>query len=196
MLPDDPDSQARFFYLALLGMVIASGLFGMYRHRLGAAMQHAAIWVLIFLGATLAVGFWEPLLSQLLPERAVQTGSGGIALRRASDGHFHADVAVNGTPVRFLVDTGASSVVLSRDDAARAGIDVEKLEFLIEVRTANGTARAARVRLDSIALGGLEERGMTVLVNGGDSARSLLGMDYLDRFRSIRIEDDRLILER
>ncbi len=50
MLPDDPDAQARLFYLALLGMVIASGVFYNYRDRLGTALQHAAIWVLIFLG--------------------------------------------------------------------------------------------------------------------------------------------------
>ena len=59
MLPDDPEAQARFFYLAILGMAVAIGVFYSYRDRLGAAMQHAAIWALIFAGVTIAYGFWR-----------------------------------------------------------------------------------------------------------------------------------------
>ncbi len=87
MLPDDPDAQARLFYLALLGMVIASGVFYNYRDRLGTALQHAAIWVLIFLGATIAYGFKDQLTSQLYPDTARSVNDRTIALRQADDGH-------------------------------------------------------------------------------------------------------------
>ena len=83
MLPDDPDAQARLFYLALLGMVIASGVFYNYRNRLGAALQHAVIWVLIFLGAMIAYGFKDQLTLQLYPDTAQIRDGRTIALHRA-----------------------------------------------------------------------------------------------------------------
>jgi aspartyl protease family protein len=196
MLPDDPDAQARILYLSLLGMAVASGLFFRYRDRLGAALQHAAIWVLIFLGVTLAVGFYEPLMNQLNPGRAALMADGRIELRRRDDGHFHADVAVNGTELRFLVDTGASALVLSRRDAERAGIELDGLSFIIPVSTANGRVYAAPVRLDRIEFGGFTDRDVPAMVNGGDSGDSLLGMDYLGRFQSLQIEGDRMYLTR
>ena len=196
MLPDDPDAQARIFYLSLLGIFVAAGLFHQYRRRLGAAAQHAAIWGLIFVGATMAAAFWEPLMNQIVPGRAATQADGTVVLRRASDGHFHANAEVNGTAIRFIVDTGASAIVLSRSDALAAGIDLESLAFTIPVRTANGRVRAAGVRLESLAFGGATDRGIPAMVNGGSSTQSLLGMEYLDRFRSLKIEGDLMILER
>ena len=196
MLPDNPDDQARFFYLALLGMAVAGGLFHQYRGRMGPALQHAAIWVLIFLGAVLAVGFWEPLMRQLNPDQAAVASDGTVALRRAADGHFYANAEVNGTPVRFMVDTGASNLVLSRRDAGKAGIDLDRLSFIVPVYTANGRADAAQVRLRSLSFGGGTDTGVPAMVNGGATSVSLMGMDYLERFRSVRIEGDTLLLER
>lgn len=196
MLPDDPQAQARLLYLALLGMALASGMVYRYRGRLGTALQHAAIWVLIFLGATLAIGFREPLLNQLNPDRAARMSDRSVELRRSNDGHFHAGLVVNGTGIRFVVDTGASALVLSRRDARRAGIELGGLNFVIPTSTANGRVFGAPVRLDEVEFGGFVDRDVPAMVNGGDSGESLMGMDYLDRFRSMRIDGDRLLLER
>jgi aspartyl protease family protein len=196
MLPDDPNDQARFFYLALLGIAIAAGLFHAYRARLGTALQHAAIWLLIILGLVLAYGFKDRLVSELMPGAAAPAGEGAIALRRAADGHFYARAEVNGAPIRFLVDTGASSVVLTREDASRAGLDPGRLSYTRPASTANGTVMGAPVTLDRVELGGVAHRDVRALVNGSEMRGSLLGMSYLDRFRRFSVEGDTLILAR
>jgi len=196
MLPDTPGEQARLFYLAIFGLVFASSVLYHYRGRLGQGLQHAAIWGLIFAGVMLAYGFREPLLNQLNPDRAARVGAGAFELRRADDGHFYASVGVNGTEIRFVVDTGASAMVLSRRDAERAGIALGGLDFVIPTSTANGQVFGAPVRLDRVELGGFTDPDVRAMVNGGDSGESLLGMDYLDRFRSLRLEGDRLYLSR
>ncbi|MCH8168538.1 MAG: TIGR02281 family clan AA aspartic protease, partial [Proteobacteria bacterium] len=127
MLPDDPDAQARLFYLALLGMALAGGVFYNYRDRLGTAAQHAAIWVLIFLGVTIAYGFKDQLSSQLYPGTARPVDERTIELRRADDGHFYARVRVNDAEIRFMVDTGATNLVLSQQDARRIGLAMDNL---------------------------------------------------------------------
>lgn len=196
MLPLDPDSQARAFYLVLLGAFLVVYLFTAYRHRLGQALQHAAIWVLIFIGAVIAVGFWEPLTGQLYVDRALPAGQDTLAFRRASDGHFYATAEVNGSPVRFMIDTGASDLVLTEADARAAGIDTERLNYVLPTITANGRTMSAPVRLESVALGELVDHAVPASVSGGDLDQSLLGMRYLERFRSVRFEDNTLYLRR
>ena len=196
MLPDDPDAQARLFYLALLGMAIAGGVFYNYRDRFGTAVQHAAIWVLIFLGATIAYGFKDQLTSQLYPSTARLVDDRTIALRRADDGHFYARVRVNGAEIRFMVDTGATNLVLSQQDARRIGLAMDSLNYILPSSTANGTVYGAGVVLDRVELGGFVDTDVGAVVNGGRMNISLLGMTYLDRFRSFSVEGDRLLLSR
>jgi aspartyl protease family protein len=192
--PDNPDDVARLFYLLLLLM----GLMGFFavggRRRLGATAQQAVIWALIFAMAIIAYGFRDTLMAGLFPSSAVQVSAGAIELRRARDGHFHATLEVNGRPVRFIVDTGASDVVLSRADAARVGIDVDALAFTGRAMTANGPVATAPVRLGRVALGGLAVEGVPASVNAGALDGSLLGMAFLDRFARIEIEGDRMRL--
>ncbi|MDH3668832.1 MAG: TIGR02281 family clan AA aspartic protease [Paracoccaceae bacterium] len=196
MLPEDPDAQARFFYLAILGSAIAIGLFVRYRGRFGAAMQHAAIWVLIFVGFTIAYGFKDQLASQLFPDQGLMQGAEAIVFRRADDGHFYAQARVEGTPIRFLIDTGATNIVLSQEDAARIGFDVNGLSYILPANTANGRVMGAGVTLDRIELGDFVDRDVRAVVNGGQLSDSLLGMSYLERFRSFEIEADRMTLRR
>ncbi len=176
MLPDDPDTQARFFYLALLGMVLAAGLFRFYRARLGQALQHAAIWGLILAGLMIAYGFKDELVSQLFPDRARSTGGSQVELRRARDGHFYARAHVNGTELRLMVDTGASSVVLSQADAARIGLEPESLSYTVPASTANGTVMGAPVTLERVEIGPLAASDVRALVNSGELGTSLLGI--------------------
>jgi aspartyl protease family protein len=196
MLPDDPDAQARLFYLALLGMALAGGVFYNYRDRFGTAVQHAAIWVLIFLGATIAYGFKDQLTSQLYPDSARSVDERTIALRRADDGHFYARVRVNGTGIRLMVDPGATNLVLSQQDARRIGLAMDSLNYVVPTNTANGRVYGAGVVLDRVELGGFVDTGVRAMVNGGRMNGSLLGMSYLDRFRSFSVEGDTLLLSR
>jgi aspartyl protease family protein len=103
---------------------------------------------------------------------------------------------VNGTPVEFVVDTGATGVVLSQRDADRVGLDAANLVYLGRAMTANGEVRTAPVRLDSMALGGIVDRNIPAWVNEGALDTSLLGMTYLQRWTRIEIAQDELILTR
>ncbi len=189
------DAEMRLLYLSILGIALLVGLFSLYRGRLGTALQNAAIWGLIFLGAVLAYGFRDQLAYNLVPGTAVASGE-EIRIQRRADGHFHAVLEVNGTDLEFLVDTGATEIVLAPQDARRIGLDPEALAFTQRAQTANGIVRAAPVRIERIRFAGIEDRRVPALVNGAPLHASLLGMGYLERFSSIEIAGDTLILRR
>jgi aspartyl protease family protein len=102
---------------------------------------------------------------------------------------------IAGQPVEFMVDTGASSVVLTREDAQKLGIDPDTLVYLGTAQTANGIVRTARVTLDDVRLGDFTDPTLKAYVNDGDMGGSLLGMDYLGQFH-IEIAADRMVLRR
>jgi aspartyl protease family protein len=192
----DADSWARVLYLGLLLAFVGGFFLVGRRHRLGRSLRDLAVWALIFAMVIIAYGFRGVLREELLPAAMVSRPDGSIELRRASDGHFHAEALVNGVPVRFLVDTGASELVLSAADAARVGIDPGDLAFVGRARTANGTVATAPVRLGRVEFGGFSDSGVPASVGGGALDVSLLGMSYLDRFAAIEISGDRMTLRR
>ena len=151
-------------------------------------------WGLIFVGVMAGYGLWNDLRRHESPRQMMAEG-GEVVLPRADDGHYYLTLTIDGTDLRFMVDTGATNVVLSQDDARRLGIDPDTLPYLGEADTANGTVRTARVTLRNVTLGQVVDDRLPAYVNGGAMDGSLLGMEYLGRFR-IQIEDDRMILRR
>lgn len=121
-------------------------------------------------------------------------GRNGI-VPRSPDGHFYVDGLVNGVGVRFVVDTGASAVMLTPHDAGRVGLSVGPERFTYRARTAGGMTSVAPVRLDRVALAGREVRDVPAVVSNVDLGVSLLGMSYLQRLRRVVIENDILRLE-
>lgn len=187
----------RLGYLGLLAGVLLLWLFVQNRDRLGKTLQQMAAWGLIFLGTIAAVGLWEDIRTTVRPSsEAVFAGEGRIEVPRASDGHYYVTLEINTVPVRFVVDTGASGMVLTRQDAARAGIEESDMGFHSRAMTANGPVATAPVRLDSVALGPLLDRGLRAYVNDGEMTNSLLGMSYLQRFDRVEISGGRMILQR
>ncbi len=187
---------ASLAYLTLLAGVLAGWFILQARANLSRTLQHAAIWGLIFLGVIAVAGLWGDIRRTVLPVQAVMTETGQIVLPRGPDGHFHLTAAVNGADIAFIVDTGATELVLSRADAARAGFAEADLVFLGRARTANGEVRTAPVVIDRIAVGAIEDRGVRAFVNDGDMVGSLLGMSYQSRFSRIEIADNKLVLTR
>lgn len=119
--------------------------------------------------------------------------AGSVTLERGADSHFYADAQVNGARVRFLVDTGATSVVLTARDAQRAGIGGG--EFSAAGIGAGGPVRLKPVTLDRIAVGDLSANNVPAMVAEGDSLPvSLLGQSWLAQLGSVTIEGDRMIL--
>ena len=189
------DQIMQMTYLGLLGGAIAVSYFVSQRGQMGKAAQQASIWGLIFVGVIAAAGMWNDIRGTVSPQQSVAVG-GDVVLPRQADGHFYARLEVNGQPLTFMVDTGASQMVLSRDDAARAGIDTAGLRYLGQASTANGIVRTAQVTLDRVSLGTVTEADVPAVVNDGAMEGSLLGMSYLRNFSNIQIRDNELILTR
>lgn len=190
----DGDSFGRLGYLILLLAVVGGWVMVEYRSRIGAALRTLLAWGLIFVGLMAGYALWSDLRTEILPRQAVLQG-GQIEVPRAPDGHYYLTLEIGGTPLRFMADTGATSVVLARQDAVRLGIDPESLLFLGEARTANGTVRTARTELRDVALGPFTDARISAFVNEGQMDQSLLGMEYLGRYR-IEIAGDRMVLSR
>lgn len=190
----DEDMWMRLLYLSLLLLAVGGWVFVEFRQRLGQTLRLAAAWGLIFLGVIAGYGLWNDVSPQLMPRQAVVEGS-AIEVPRGPDGHFHLTLEINGTPIRFVADTGASNMVLTREDAARLGIDPDGLVYLGEARTANGTVRTARVELPMVQLGPYVDEDFPAWVNDAEMFGSLLGMDYLRLYR-VEIDGDKMILRR
>ncbi|MEL0435790.1 retropepsin-like aspartic protease family protein [Phycobacter sp. K97] len=186
----------RVIYLVLLLLAVGSWVFVQNRQSLGKTVQSLAIWAFIFLGVIAAYGLWGDIRQTVMPQQSVMTDQGRVEVPLAKDGHYYLTLSVNGTPVNFLVDTGASQVVLSRSDAERAGIDTENLAYLGRAQTANGEVRTASTWVEEMSLGGITDEGVRVWVNSGDMDKSLLGMGYLQRWSRIEIQNRALVLTR
>ncbi len=192
------DDTASLVYLLLLLLLVAGSYLLVSRGRLGQVLTQAALWALIFLGLIAAYGLWPDIRSALLPtQAAVVTPQGqAVTVPRAMNGHYYLELQVNGAPVTFTVDTGATDMVLSHEDARRAGIDPKNLAYLGSADTANGTVRTARVALDEVALEGIVDRNIRAVVTDGELDSSLLGMSYLHLFSRLEIAGGELILTR
>ena len=112
-------------------------------------------------------------------------------LRRGPDGHFYADAQVNGTTIRFLIDTGASMVVLTRQDAQRAGIQLPSERAM--AMGVGGPIEVIPVTLDRITVGGIEARRVEAAI-ADETPVSLLGQSYLQRVGSVEIRGDTMVL--
>ena len=111
-----------------------------------------------------------------------------------SHGHFVIEAVVDGVPLTFLLDTGASEIILTLADARRLGYPPQRLEFSQRFRTANGEVRAAPVRLRELRVGQFSLYDLDASVNEAPLAISLLGMSFLDRLNGYEVKDGRLIL--
>ncbi len=162
------------------GLALAAGVLGpRYASHIGAAVEPAA-------------------LSPHPPTPVAAAGSGprSVTVSRDWRGQIEVDAVVNGRRVGFMVDTGASVIALTASDAARLGIRPAPRDFVTEVKTANGTVRAAPAKLDKVEVGDLVVRDVAALVMP-DAALSdnLLGLSFLSRLRRFEYSAGRLVLE-
>ena len=124
-----------------------------------------------------------PVLMRASASASMAAGQ-AAQIARANDGHYWAEADINGRAVRVLVDTGASVVALTRDDAARLGLRLEPADFSATVVTASGPVRAAAVELQAVAVAGARVDRVEALVVEAGLPHSLLGMSYLGRLSS------------
>ncbi len=192
----------RLVYLLILGLVIGSALIMGERIGLTGALKAIAVWVAI--GLLLVLGYsyrqdltrlWNRVAGEVSPSTGIE-GRGYVRYRQSQDGHFYIAARANGQRVRFLVDTGATTTALDRGTAARAGINVGKLDFNVSVRTANGRVKAAPARLRRLEIGRFALTNVGVLVMNRTSGVAVLGMSTLRRFRRYDVQGGFLTLHR
>jgi aspartyl protease family protein len=132
-------------------------------------------------------------VSDLLRSRAAAVRAVHIA--RAQGGEFALQARINGVNTPMVIDTGATSVVLTYDTAKAIGLPLELLEYDVDLETAGGHTKAARLTLDRLAIGKLVERSVPALVvPHGQMKTNLLGMSFLDRLESWEVRADSLML--
>jgi aspartyl protease family protein len=128
----------------------------------------------------------------------VSRGSGSgraVSLRADKRGHFEVDARINGTPVAVMVDTGATSVALRYEDAARLGLRPLPSDFDVPIATANGTTKAARVMLNEVRIGEVRVKQVEALIVPAKSLNTnLLGMSFIRRLTKVEMKGDRLVL--
>lgn len=193
----------RFVYLLLLLVLIGSSLVLTARSRPGTVLRYGAIWVAI--GLVLVVGYsYRDLFAdlkarvagELLPREGQAVGQDAVMFRAGSNGHFLIEAVVDGERIEFMVDTGASDVVLTPADAERLGLAPESLDYTRIYETANGTVRGAPIELGEIVVGPIRLTGVTASVNQSRMRRSLLGMSFLGRISGYEVRGDKLTLWR
>ena len=134
-------------------------------------------------------------VSELLRQRAKVTNAGAVEVPRGQGGEFALKAKINGVAAPMIIDTGATSVVLTYETAKALGLPLELLDYNVDVDTAGGRTKAARLTLDRLAVGKLVERSVPALVvPHGQMKTNLLGMSFLDRLERWEVRSDRLML--
>lgn len=185
-------------------VVVGSAAYAMFYGRLGDALKAAAFWVVV--ASVLALGYTYRHEVKIVGERVLVELAPGYAasrpgtvptvhLARSREGEFSVRAELNGRRVPMIVDTGASSVVLTVEAAKAAGLPLEFLRYDVVVETANGRTKAAAVTVDRLVVGSIVARRVPALVaEQGDLRTSLLGMSFLNRLESYEVRGDRLVM--
>lgn len=185
----------RLIYLGILCLVLVGYFLTSGRKVMAHALRLMLLWALIFVGVLAAYGLWQDVSPELAP-RQISVAQGVIEVPKRRDGHYYLNLKVNGEPVEFVVDTGASTIVIGKEAAAKLGLNPPLGAYSGTARTANGIVRTAPVKLDTLQLGDILDRNVRAYVTDGDMDGSLLGMDYLSRFSKIEIAGDKMVLRR
>ena len=200
--PLSVDDFGSLAYKLLILVFLGSAALTLFRERFSQALTAALLWVVV--GLVLVIGYSyryelgnvaDRVMAELVPGHVISHGR-TVEIARTNSGDFDISARINGVRVPMVLDTGASSVVLTQQDAKAAGLPLEVLNYTVSIDTANGRTRAAQVTLDRLAVGGLEERSVEALiVPSGQLRTSLLGMSFLNRLQSWQVSGDRLVLK-
>lgn len=198
------DRFGDLIYLGALGLVIGAGILGR-RVPWSDSLRSIALWLLVVLALVAGYQYRYELqdvasriTAGLVPGSPLSAfdseGRATVTLDKLSNGHFGARLSINGATINAMVDTGATTTVLTMADARKAGFDPDQLSFTFPVATANGIAHAARVTAGTVQLGDIERKNLPMLVADQGLAQSLLGMNFIGSLSGFDVRGDRMIL--
>lgn len=186
--------------IGMLALVSTSLLF-IREFNLKRTVRNVLIWVagagVLIIGFSFQTELQElgvRLRSAVVPGYPVQTGARELTLSEGQDGHFHVYGAINGTRIAFLIDTGATDIVLNPSDARRLGFDLDGLSFDRPFGSANGIGYGARAQVAGLVVGPIVFSNVDVSINKAEMGESLLGMAFLRRLKSYSVSGGKLIL--
>lgn len=202
----DGDDAARMVYYAMWGALLGGGILASQRN-FGEAARNLGLWVLIIVVLSSvyvfkddAQNFASRLTAGLIPGRSATivdaSGRRSTILYMGQNGHYQADAAINGVTIPMMIDTGATTIALSYEDADRLGLNPGSLNFTGTVMTANGPARTAYVTLPDIEVGGIRRTNLAAgVAERGKLSGSLLGMNFLGSLRSFSFSGNEMTLQ-
>ena len=193
--------QVQLLNLIGILLIVSSGLILGRRFRSRDTIRNIAIWCAVF--AVLGIGYTfrnelsavgERVRGELIPSYAVASGAHEMSLMASDDGSFYVEGQVNGAAAHFMIDTGATDIVLSPADAQHAGMDITGLDYSRPSATANGAGWGAHAHLARLVIGNIELDDVPVIVNKAPMDSSLLGQAFLKRLDSFEVRNGRLTL--
>lgn len=201
--PLDSNSFASLVYFSVLLLLIGGGMYSVFYGRFQETLKSIAIWGGIVALLVIAYNFRgdisravDRLFSVVTPDPDITASiNSAVTVTRSQEGEFHIRTQINGAVSTMLIDTGASSVVLTVEAARAAGLPVDLLKYDVTIATAKGRGFAAAVVLDQIKIGNIVERRVPALVaQPGQLNTSLLGMSFLSRLDSFEVRGKQMVL--
>src|SRR3569623_1599744 len=170
--PTDSNRSAQRVYLCVILAVLAGGMAARLQARPGTTLAHLGTWGVIFAGLILIYSYrsefgvlGQRFSAELIPANGTETGPSSIAYQAEADGHYHVYGAIDGSSVRFMVDSGATDIVLSPDDARMLGMQPDQLSYTLTAQTANGIVRGAPIQLKTLKVGPIVMHDVPATVN-------------------------------
>lgn len=193
--------SAELLWLILAIILVGSALISR-RWSLTGALSMALWWIAIFV-IVLALfsyrtefGFVaDRVKSEITGEAQQRIAGSTLRIRKSLDGHFWVEAMVNSHEMRFLIDSGASITAVSETSAMEAGLNMDQGGFPVILTTANGAIEAHRSNIATLEIGPLKTSDLAIVVSPAFGEINVLGMNFLSRLKSWRVEGDEMILE-
>ncbi|HHC25244.1 MAG TPA: TIGR02281 family clan AA aspartic protease, partial [Desulfobacterales bacterium] len=198
---DKPAILHAFALLLLISFLTARVYTHLNASEIRRIIKYATIWLCIFLAVAVAhsyrfelVQVKNKVLANLFPGRSFEKMPGTMSFQISPNGHFYIQAMVNGIPLRFLADTGASHIVLTPKAGKKLGFNLDQISFDRTYQTANGMGRGASVRLTDMKIGELRLRNVRASINESPMSHSLLGMSFFNRLKGYKVKNGVLTL--
>ena len=187
------DDTGNLVYLAILCVILIFSFFS-WKNSLRKFVKFGLIWFIIFILFIVVALAWENYRNEKFSLNSFDKDLKKLTLKTATDGHFYVTLSINNKPIDFLIDTGATAMILSKRDGEELGFSVDKLNFSQLAQTANGEILISPVELDKVSLGFKHFSNVKAFISQTNMKKSLLGMSFLSRLKKLELGRNIMII--